>query len=378
MSFKNRTLGLGCLLLALGWAGSAQAQFALTADSAGQLQIGTGLPLPVGPAGIFLGGMTPGDADNFPPMLINPNPTMMAIVQNQSTAKGGTMMIPANVLDNDVAAARPPIAVFTTNPAVFQVRTTINYAWPLAAATFAPGDAPGVPGTTVTVTGPGGNLTFPAQIKYSGSTKAFGGAARFAITAGPFAGTFRVPPNPALVVPIASVWINFKGAFPASAAMTILIAGASNPLGYAAPGAPLADLPATTMFGPVAKGLGVGAVVGSMGTVIASVPFAAAVPSNMVTATEGFPWTTGFITLTQPLAGPAEVFYLEGTDNRVAGNGNIQLVSGALSTRKLSGPNANRAWLDLNLVPEPIAALGATAALALLGLVHGLVRRRSN
>jgi hypothetical protein len=374
MSLKNRTLGLGCLLLALGWAGSAQAQYALTANSAGQLQIGTGLPLPVGPAGIFLGGMTAGDADNFPPMLINPNPTMMTIMQTG----GGKMTIPANVLDNNVAAKRPPIAVFTTNPAVFQVRTTINYAWPFSNVVFAPGGAPGVPGTTIEITGPGGTAMAPAKIIYSGSTAAFGGPGRFAISAGPFAGTFRIPPNGAGKLPIATVWINFKGAFPASAAMTILIAGASNPLGYAAPGAPLADLPATTMFGPVAKGIGGAAVVGSMGTVIFSVPVAAAVPSNMVTATEGFPWTTGFITLTQPLAGPAEIFYLEGTDNRVAGNGNIQLVSGALSTRKLSGPNANRGWLDLTLVPEPTAVLGATGALALLGLVHGLVRRRSN
>lgn len=375
---KNRTLGLGCLLLALGWAGSAQAQYALTADSAGELQIGTGLPLPVGPAGIFLGGMTPMDADNFPPLLINPNPTMMGISQNQSTTQGGKMVIPPGVLDNNVAAKRPPIAVFTTNPAVFQVRTTLNYAWPVATATFAPGGAPGAAASTVVITGPGGTAMAPAQIIYSGSTKAFGGPAQFALSPGPFAGTFRIPPNGAGKLPIATVWINFKGAFPASAAMTILIAGASNPLGKAAPGAPLASPPGTTMFGPVAKGVGAAAVVGPMGTVIFSAPVAAPVPSNMVTASEGFPWTTGFITLTQPLAGPAEVFYLEGTDNRVAGNGNIQLVSGALSTRKLSGPNGNRGWLDLNLVPEPTTALGAAGALALLGLVHGLVRRRSN
>ena len=51
---------------------------------------------------------------------------------------------------------------------------------------------------------------------------------------------------------------------------------------------------------------------------------------------------------------------------------------GSLSARALSGPNANRGWLSLTLVvPEPTAALGAVGALAMLGLCHGLVRRRS-
>ena len=84
------------------------------------------------------------------------------------------------------------------------------------------------------------------------------------------------------------------------------------------------------------------------------------------------------ITVAYPGAGPKEVFFLSGTDMRVAGVGNVSLVSGSLSTRALSGPNANRGWLSLTLaVPEPTAALGAVGALAMLGLCHGLVRRRS-
>ena len=118
-----------------------------------------------------------------------------------------------------------------------------------------------------------------------------------------------------------------------------------------------------------------------MGYIPSSIAVAAVFPSNMVTASKGFPWTTGLITISQPGAGPPEVFFLSGTDMRVAGVGNVSLVSGALSVRALSGPNANRGWLSLDLVataPEPSVALGLGGALAMLALCHGLVRRRSH
>jgi hypothetical protein len=83
------------------------------------------------------------------------------------------------------------------------------------------------------------------------------------------------------------------------------------------------------------------------------------------------------ITVSQPGAAPPEIFFLSGTDMRVAGVGNVSLVSGSLSDRALSGPNANRAWLRLAM-PEPTVAAGAGAALAMLALCHGLVRRRSS
>ena len=152
------------------------------------------------------------------------------------------------------------------------------------------------------------------------------------------------------------------------------------------------------MFGPVLNAIGImtgtpptmtppfngiGAVnlgfccaVGPLGTINSSFQPGATFPSNMVTGSKGFPWSTGFITLSQPGAGPPEIFFLSGTDMRVAGVGNVSLVAGALSTRALSGPNGNRAWLSLTL-PEPTAAVGAAGALAMLGLLHGLVRRRS-
>jgi hypothetical protein len=92
----------------------------------------------------------------------------------------------------------------------------------------------------------------------------------------------------------------------------------------------------------------------------------------------GFPWTTGRIIVSEPSAyGVYEKFTITGKDSRTPmGAGTISLVAGALSHRKLTGPNANRAWARYTL-PEPGAVLGAVAALAVLGICHGAVPRRS-
>ena len=285
----------------------------------------------------------------------------------------GTLIIPAGALERP--AVRGEIGVFNTNPAVYQVATSIDYAWPAAQATFAPG---GAPGPAVLGTGGGG------IISYSGGAQAFGGAAQFSIVAGPLQGTGRVPLNATGMAPVATVWINAFGALPATA-MTLAVVGASNVNGLGAPGAPIAAATQTTMFGPLST-MGFGAVnltqpivccaVGPNGTINGSAAVGGPGLSNMVTGSKGFPWTTGFVTISQPGAVPAEVFFLSGTDMRVAGVGNVSLVSGALSLRALSGPNANRGWLSLTL-PEPSAVLGAASALIMLGVCHGVTRRRS-
>ena len=61
--------------------------FGLLNNSGGELQIGTGLPLPVGPAGIFTGGMAVGTAGTFPPLFIPKAPAAMSIMQ----PAGGTL-----------------------------------------------------------------------------------------------------------------------------------------------------------------------------------------------------------------------------------------------------------------------------------------------
>jgi hypothetical protein len=388
MSFKNRMIQLACLLASLTLVGAGTANAAtylLTGGSGGGLQIGTGLPLPAAP--IFLGGMTVGMAGTFPPVGVPPvlaASTMAPLIgktklisQNLATGLGGTIVIPSGVLS---IAGGGTVAVFTTNPAVFQVATSISFGWPSATATLSPG---GAPGPAVLGTGTVGGF-----ITYSGGTKSFGGPGQFTITAGPLAGTKRIPPNGMGVVPIATVWINVFGAPPAGA-MTVLIVGASAPLGVGQPGAPVASPPGTTMFGVVGGGAsnfgGVNisttmgfmcCTLGAFGTIPSSIAAPGPPLSNMVTGSKGFPWSTGLITVSQPAAVPPEVFFLSGTDMRVGGVGNVSLVSGALSSRALSGPNANRGWISLTL-PEPTAALGSLGALVMLGVCHGLVRRRS-
>jgi hypothetical protein len=454
MSLMHRTLRLAALLLVLGWGGSAQAQYLLTGNSAGQYQIGTGLPLPVGTAGIFLGGMTPVNGGTscaagpggcsvipdgpgtafWPPLLIPPaakallpqsgtwgtpaaSPgaavkTKAFINQTLGTPKGGAITIPPEVLSQPAQGTPVKIGVFPTNPAVFQVATTINYAWPAPAGTVMNGGMTTViPGTIVLSPGgaPGpavlGTPGAGGIMSFSGGAKAFGGPGVFAISAGPGAPGGAIPlktqtligvtptnmtvgiftPISPPVPAVASVWINAFGALPGTASLAAVM-GASAPQGVAAPGASVAAGTGTTMFGRMSPGFRAVNVttdgppcdlfcMGPLGTIPSSAPVGALGLSNMVTGSKGFPWTTGFVTISQPGAVPPEVFFLSGTDMRSAGVGNVSLVSGALSERALSGPNANRAWMSLTL-PEPTAALGAAGALAMLGLCHGLVRRR--
>lgn len=414
MYYKSRILGTALLLVALGWVGTAQAQYLLTGNSGGRLQLGTGLPLPVGPTGIFVGGMTsvnggtscgqgpggcPAGTDGpgtayWPPLPIPANPNIASggsatrtIMQNLATANGGTITVPPSALTKRGAGAPVPIGVFNTNNDVFQVATSISYAWPAVTAVFAPGGGPGIVGGTVVLNEPvsGGSIT------YSGSTKAFGGAGRFAISPGPGAGTGRVPPNTLGALPALTGWINFAGATPGTV-MALAVVGGSIPPGL--PGQAVTAPGGTTMFGPLAPGDGpFGAVnigtpcgmfcVGTNGTINGSAPLPSlmvgtmtTIPggSNMVTISKGYPWTTGLITVAQPGAG--ETFWLSGADMRVSGVGNLSLVSGGLSQRSSSGGNANRGWVRLTL-PEPSVRSGAASALALLFFLHGLVGRRS-
>jgi hypothetical protein len=386
---RNLTIRLVCLFLVLAWGSMAQAQFVLTgARSGAEWQIGTGLPLPIGPNGIYTGGQTPADGgpDNWPDLLVPPNPNIQfglsptrTISQNQSTAQGGAVVVPASAFTKP--ANLEIIGVFNTNPAVYQVATSVTYGWPSATATFSPG---GAPGPAVLGTGSGG------VINYSGGAKSFGGAGQFAFTPGPGrgvvgGGSVPVPLNTLGQVPVASVWINAFGALPASA-KTLAMVGASAPGSLAQPGAPVALPPVTTMFGGITTA-GFRAVnlttpisqipVGPNGTVVSSLAVGGPGLSNGVTGSKGFPWTTGFLTISQPGAVPPEVFFLSGTDTRLAGQGNLQMVSGALSLRALSGPNANRAWVRMQLaVPEPSALLAVSGALLMLGACHTVVRRR--
>ena len=119
-----------------------------------------------------------------------------------------------------------------------------------------------------------------------------------------------------------------------------------------------------------------------LGTIsIAALAASAAIPTNMATSQPG-PWTTGKIIISNPAAaGAGEKFTLSGKDSRtVHGAGTIQMVSGAVSQRTASGPNANRGWIQLELtridnVPS-ISLLGLAAMVGLLLLAFGYATRR--
>ena len=93
----------------------------------------------------------------------------------------------------------------------------------------------------------------------------------------------------------------------------------------------------------------------------------------------GFPLTTGklSITVTQVQGGTSEMFIRTGVDARDAGgNGVVALVTGSMTARDISGGNANRTWITLE-IPEPSAIMAAGVALLALGGCHRFSRRRA-
>jgi hypothetical protein len=102
-------------------------------------------------------------------------------------------------------------------------------------------------------------------------------------------------------------------------------------------------------------------------------------------SSSGFPWTTGMLTIKATAAGGVgESWKITGKDNRnTKGVGLIKMVSGSLSQRTVTGDNANRGWIKLDLMrsPEPgvpalsPVALAATAGLMLLAAGYAMRRR---
>lgn len=343
MSLERSLRGacLGILVLAL--AGSAHAQYSLVGlRDGGQILISKQLPLPLQPLPVSTG---PGV---WPLLRIPPAPGV-TIMQGPA----GTLTLPPYVLSRPAPGIPVASPRYVWNFLLFQIATSASYGWPATTATLAPG---GGPGSTVFATASGGSVS------YSGGVNAFGGPARFALSAGPGA---RGPGAPV------TFWINVLGQLPGPTDTAVLLALRPGAL----PGS--AGTKVSNHGVPIPSNL-VNASVGASGTILASAPYPSypSYPaSSALIAGYGFPWTTGTVTVSQPNASPPVLVVLSGTDQRVNGVGNISLVAGGLSHRSLPAWTVNQGWIRMTL-PEPSAAAGLAGALACLGLCHQLARRR--
>jgi hypothetical protein len=364
----SKSLRIAALLVAITWAGTAQAQqYYSVTGGGGQAQIGGGLPLPIQAATTGGTMMSPiGTGTMFPPLLIplNANPAKR-LVKQTAGPDPKKMTVPPSVFKRPGPGALK-VGVALNNPKVFQVQTNLQYTGPHPAfgtMTFKAGGRTGAHTTTFN------GIPAGAQIRYSKSAAQFGG------------------PSTTKVVPITPivVWANGGAmlpckhpAFGGANASCVAPLLAAYPDSTAAAGAAVGFTnmtPGTPV--PMSPNVVAVSVPNVMGTIAMSVNAGVNLNLTNMATSAGFPWTTGQIQISQSMAAlTPEVFTITGMDSRMGGVGTLSLVSGALSNRKASGPNSNRSWARYTL-PEPGAVLGAAAALAVLGICHGLVRRRS-
>ena len=319
-----------------------------------EFQIGDGLPVPLQNPRTAM-GYPIGTQTMFPPLLIpvTPHPAKALVRIGGANPKKFTM--PPGLFRRK-APGRKALA----GPAG-EVRTHIDFSAPaptLGAVVFEAGGRTGAPTATFVVG--------EAAIQYTKTVAQFGGPMQTRLAPVTPPRKFVFLGNPPCKHPV------FGGLDVTCDAQ--LLAWSPGPL--AAFGAPVGFTQMTSAPPPKSPNI-VHASIPSPDLLIAK--SASAVMSGVATdhATSfGFPWTTGRVIVSQPSAiGSYEVFTITGMDSRVNGFGTISLVSGALSTRKFSGPNANRAWLRLTM-PEPGAMIGAIAALATLAACHAVTRKR--
>jgi hypothetical protein len=396
MSFHRLALLLICFLLGLGLAVTANAKTYSLVGGGGQIQIGGGLPLPIQATNTAVTGAV------FPTLLV---PAVSGAVISGTTAMAAQqkLSIPAGVLSKP--AVQLTLGQYAQNPNLYAVGTNLGFIWPAAPAVLSTGARTGAKTMTITTVG-GNNITYSNAL-----ASKFGGPAQFALAGGAASGIlagasvtlygigvpgpgnppcvhtaltptpFPVAGNPACVAGIG-------GALPTGlAAMGAAVGGVITTPG----GTPTATMRTPTP-GPV-PGVGIGAFgpgPAKPGGALGTVSFFTFTPAGTMTgftnmaSSLGYPWTTGKIQVSAPFAsGAPEFFTLTGGDARNAsGVGTIQLVSGALSQRTRTGPNANRGWVRLVLaaapdVPALSPSMGVVAALVMLTTFGYAVRRFS-
>jgi hypothetical protein len=286
-------------------------------------------------------------------------------------------------------AAPINLPLFNSNPAVFQVKTDLSLNWPKEKIRFMAGGRTGPPTATfcgkppsTTIIKAGGNPGCAGGpigtglLKYTATSHQFGGPAQ-----GLVGGVADVALRGGIAPPCAGgpgCVIAFFDAGPASMAAVGAMFGFTNNT------VPTAPSPGA-FFG----------VVGGAGTVLSLTQVLGPGLTNGGTSWGG-PWTTGMLTASAPTAGPPEKFTLSGSDARSTvsknkapgapdhgGIGNLSLVAGGFSQRSISGPNANRGWLNLEIGPVvshiPVLPIyGAAALVGLTALSGAYVLRRRN
>jgi hypothetical protein len=376
-----RCLRVALLSLALGLvAGAAQAIDYSLVGGGGQTHVGNGLMIPIQSAATV--GTTrlvfPGDLPNGRTLLIpvKPGPapivtgTVVKPLQVVGTKQGyqRKLRVPAGVLSKP--AAQTTVGIKFSNAALYAAATNLNFTWPTAPAVFSTGQPLGA----AVINAHGGSMTYSNTL-----ASRFGGAARFGITPGApsglLQGTASAPVTlylkiSAVTPPCTSCQpIGVIAVFPTTAGGVLGVGGAT-PTTVMTAGKALAP---NVAFVPAMGAVPLGTIIGTpvlVGT--------GAVPTNMSTSQPG-PWTTGKVVISMPPVG--EKFTLSGADLRTpGGGGTIQLVSGALSARAASGPNANRGWVRLELEPvfgvPSMSRLGLAATAGLLLLTAGYALRR--
>jgi hypothetical protein len=364
MSLRGRWFRLASVIgvLCSAAASPAETYYSLLGGSGAQFQVGNDFFVPIRTGG----SSSSPSMSMFPPLSIprNADPAKARVKQTRfSNGSPLRITIPPGAFRRPAAGARR-IGVAKRNPQVLQVQTNADFSAPVgSSAVLEAGGRSGPPDATFF--GPEGSA-----IRYHKTVAQFGGRLQFQLAS---ATPVRVW-IPALDAMLPCKHPALGGSDPNCMANRI-----EQPLGtIAAIGAKFGTFIWTTA-GPPPKSphLRAISVPNTTGAIAKSVAFDTKTETNKLGAT-GFPWTTGRVAISVPAAlGGKEAFTITGMDSRVNGVGGISLVSGALSNRHLTGANASRGWLRLNL-PEPAAALGAGAAIAALAICHGLARRHAS
>jgi hypothetical protein len=420
MSIRNKlVVGTLSIVASMALAGAASAAcVGSTCSLGGQLraQIGNGLPLPItlNPAGT-------GDLRWGQPGAIAA--ASGATLQQQTPAPAGTpgtaprslkLIKPSLFTYDDPLVS---IGVIKANIKVFAVQTDLEYTNPHPGTTEFGSPAPGGPFVTQTLEAGGrtglavvswcAGLPAPTASGNPGcdAPDAFGfsttttngqtgvtqplsnGLVRYTATKNQFGGT-----GGARVLGTAMVFFNAGGLAVGDLPCTIgtqplcivaisLVVPGTAGVGGGAFANKVTNPAFTTATGVFTADIGGNGTINSVGAAVKDsmgnpLPF-----TGQAATSWGFPNTTGKLTIsvTQNQDAPTELetFTRTGGDNRTAGGeGIVVLVSGAVSSRSISGPNGNRGWATYN-VPEPSVIFAASAGMfALLGC-HQLVRRRN-